>query len=403
MKRFPLAVNVLFLTSFLLTVCRATTLTFITIYMMETFALKPDQAGLILGISVVISVSVSLYSGYLIDRFSHYRVIILAIVAISLPLFLFPWLNNIYLFAIMLTLMQAASDVFRIVTKACFAAWLPMKERIKAFSVNYTILNIGWAVGPALGIVATKYASYGPFILSGCISVLVLVLLSCWMYVHPHYNQKEASTVPLPGFRHTLSILGHDKRLIYFTLGSVMGAMVLSQFSVYMSQYLLTVTDAGFAYRIIAAVMTTNAVIVILFQYLLSSRITPRYLMRWLFAGSAFFIFGLIGFMHSVAVPVWVIAMILFTVGEIILLPAQYLFVDIIAPPHLKGSYYGAQNFGNIGGAITPVFCGLLLTYTPPQSMFYLLIAVMFIGLYFFYRGFRLMSGNGEATEEKPS
>ena len=39
--------------------------------------------------------------------------------------------------------------------------------------------------------------------------------------------------------------------------------------------------------------------------------------------------------------------------------PAEYLYIDAIAPEHLRGSYYGAQNLAQAGGAISPVLAGM--------------------------------------------
>lgn len=66
------------------------------------------------------------------------------------------------------------------------------------------------------------------------------------------------------------------------------------------------------------------------------------------------------------------------------------MFVDFIAPPHLKGSYYGMQNLSSLGGAVNPLLTGLLLTYTPPVTIFGVMMLATLLSLGLFYRGFRL-------------
>ena len=90
------------------------------------------------------------------------------------------------------------------------------------------------------------------------------------------------------------------------------------------------------------------------------------------------------------SIPLWMLAMAIFSLGEIIVIPAEYLFIDFIAPANLKGSYYGVQNLGQLGGAINPVLCGFLLAYTVPEMMFYMLIIAATLGLVLFYRGYHL-------------
>lgn len=82
--------------------------------------------------------------------------------------------------------------------------------------------------------------------------------------------------------------------------------------------------------------------------------------------------------------------MAIFSLGEIIVIPVEYMFIDFIAPANLKGSYYGVQNLGQLGGAVNPVLCGFLLAYAAPHMMFYMLIIAAILGLMFFYRGYQL-------------
>lgn len=86
----------------------------------------------------------------------------------------------------------------------------------------------------------------------------------------------------------------------------------------------------------------------------------------------------------------WIIAMAIFSFGELIVIPVEYMFIDYIAPENMKGSYYGMQNLSNLGGAINPVMCGFLLSYAAPPVMFIALIAASAGGLVFFWMGHRL-------------
>jgi MFS family permease len=167
--------------------------------------------------------------------------------------------------------------------------------------------------------------------------------------------------------------------------------VVFGQFSGYLSQYLITVSNAEFAYQVIGAVMIVNACIVIALQYLLSRGMRQENMLRWLALGTLFFILGLIGFwLAGQSLWLWILAMAIFTLGEIIVIPVEYMFIDFIAPQHLKGSYYGVQNLSALGGAINPVLCGFILSYAAPQMMFLMLIAAALLSLLFFFLGHRL-------------
>lgn len=91
----------------------------------------------------------------------------------------------------------------------------------------------------------------------------------------------------------------------------------------------------------------------------------------------------------------WLISIVIFTIGEIIFTPASYLFVDGLAPENMKGSYFGAQNLTNLGGAFSPVICGLLLSTSMPEVMFYVLLVVAGLSMWLFNIAERSYSDQG--------
>ncbi|MGY2797820.1 MFS family permease [Ewingella americana] len=394
MKGMPPIILALLASSLVLTIGRGITLPFITIYLTEHYHLLPKSVGAIMGASLALGILSSLYGGYLVDKFNHRTLIAASISFFSLSFFLLPILPSITGVLVVLALLNSSYALLSITIKACIASWLPVDKRVKAFSMNYTLINVGWAVGSSLGVWLAGFSPMLPFLISGGLALVTVITLS-WgirnIPNRPAQAEIEQKPLPKPNLRQTLSILAHDRRLIYFTLGSTLGSIVFGQFTGYLSQYLILTSDAVFAYKVIGAVMITNALIVIVFQYALSSRMRQATLLRWLFLGTVFFMIGLAGFMLAgPSVLIWVIAMAIFSFGELIVIPAEYMFIDFIAPDNMKGSYYGMQNLSNLGGAINPVLCGFLLSYTAPPVMFIVLIASAAAGLLFFWLGHRL-------------
>ena len=403
LKGFPPLITLLLMSSLILTIGRAITLPFITIYMTEHFHLEPESVGLVLGVSLALGITASFYGGYLVDKFNKHRLMIISIALFTLTFCIMPWLNDVLWMVPVLALLHAAYSIFSIAIKACFAEWLPVSERIRGFSMNYTLVNVGWAAGPALGVFAASFYPMLPFFLSGVLSFLVGLTL--WLrldsYGLPPANGDTVFTEQRLTFRATFKVLSHDRRLIFFTLGSTMGAVVAGQFTGYLSQYLITVSNAQFAYQVIGSVMTVNATVVIGLQYLLSRNMNKENLLRWLILGTLFFCLGLIGFaLAERSIPIWMVAMAIFTLGEVIVIPVEYLFIDFIAPAHLKGSYYGVQSLANLGGAVNPILCGFLLSFTPPTTLFYVLVAISLFGLVFFWYGYRLSGASNHASED---
>ena len=100
------------------------------------------------------------------------------------------------------------------------------------------------------------------------------------------------------------------------------------------------------------------------------------------------FIVGLGGFMLSGENTVyWGIAAAIFTLGEIIYAPGEYMLIDNIAPPGMKASYFSAQALGWLGAAANPMITGIILTNLPHWSLFVIMMAAIIVAWLMILRG----------------
>jgi MFS family permease len=91
--------------------------------------------------------------------------------------------------------------------------------------------------------------------------------------------------------------------------------------------------------------------------------------------------------MHAASVQAWVLATLAFTLGEVIVIPSEYMFIDMIAPADKRGSYFGAQGLSTFGAALNPIICGFLLAHFSGAVMFWVLIASASMGVLLYYAG----------------
>ncbi|AZF04772.1 MFS transporter [Pseudomonas sp. R5-89-07] len=390
-RNYPRTVNLLLSATLLLTLAKAITFPYLVIYLTSHFALDISQVGLVIGSSLIVGSLLSVYGGFLVDRVNSYRLLLGLSLVFVLGFIGTVLAQNIWAFYSCLILINLAYAVIDIAIKAGFASLLPEEGRSEVFSIKYTLTNIGYAVGPFFGAMVAKADISLPFILSALLGVGFFLLY--WRLGDRTLTTVEVTHKPLP-FMAVGRVLLKDHRLVCFTVGGLLSAVVFGQFTAYLSQYLVTTTTAEYTYTVISAVLTTNAVLVIALQYLIGRRISHRYLSQWLIAGLGMFMLGLIGFALSTSVVWWVVAMAVFTVGEIIVFPAEYMFIDRIAPDALRGMYYGAQNLSNLGAALGPVLCGLVLASLPAHYMFYMLGGFIVGGGVFYFIGAKMKASH---------
>ncbi|OQR29581.1 MFS transporter [Pseudomonas sp. Bc-h] len=384
LRHYPASVNLLLSSSLFLTLGRAITLPYLVIYLSSNFTLSISDIGMIVGSALIVGSLLSLYGGYLTDKLSSYK-LILCFTGFFVAGFVGMCVTGkLWLFFLFLVSFNFAYSVIDIVVKAAFGKLLPVAEQSKVFSVRYTLINIGYAVGPFIGAGLAHWNMKLPFLMSAALGFGFFVVYS--LYGDRKLSSADPANAPV-SFLAVGRILLKDYRLVCFTVGGVLSAVVFGQFTAYISQYLVTTSTPEFTYQVISSVVAVNATVVICLQYFVGKHISHQYLNQWLTAGFSLFLMGVVGFALSTTVLHWSLAVAIFTLGEIIVFPAEYMFIDRIAPTHLRGMYYGAQNLSNLGGALGPVLCGFALATQSAHFMFYMLAAFIVAGGCFYLLG----------------
>ncbi|MGF6090873.1 MFS transporter [Pseudomonas sp. 18173] len=362
--------------SLTIVVSRAITSPLLTLFVSDKLGLNQQDVGLLLGIAVFVATLLSLYGGYIIDRFEKRRLLVLSMASSAIGLVLLTFAENLYLTTITLIVTETASSLFLIGSKAILSDNLEVGQRAKAFSLSYTLTNIGYAVGPMLGVLIAGAFASAPFLVAAAIAFFSMFLMTGI----PGNPPGVSLTGQAQSFLKTLVTLKNDRTLIMFTAGCLLSTVVHGRFTFYLSQYLLVTSNPRHTMEIMAALLACNAISVILLQYQVGRFLKREQLREWIVAGTGLFILGLIGFSLADSLVSWCVAMFIFTLGEIIIYPAEFLFVDTLAPEELRGSYYGAQNLAALGGALSPMICGFMLMHTPAPTMFYALSTLAAVG-----------------------
>ncbi|MHA6161482.1 MFS transporter [Pseudomonas sichuanensis] len=387
LKSYPAAVRLLLFTTFTLTTARAITLPYLVVYLSAHMALSIGQTGLLVGGAMFLASLLSLYGGHLVDTLRSHTLIVASALVFALAIAGMVASTSAVLFFCFLVVANLAQTVVDIAAKAGFCALLPEDQRGEVFAIKYTFNNVAWAAGPMLGVLLIEADDHLPFLVSALIG---LGLSLVYHRLGERGLSSQSEDAPATGFIQVALGMLRDRRLVCFTLGGVLSAVVFGQFTAYLSQYLVvSIHDPAEVARLVGYLVTTNALTVIALQYLIGRRIARQHLMPWLMAGMAMFVAGLLGFSLAGSALAWCLAMLVFTLGEIIVIPAEFMFIDLIAPEHLRGIYYGAQNLSNLGAGLGPMLVGLALGYMAPAAVFYLLIGSVLLAAVFYWLGTR--------------
>lgn len=364
------------------TMARAMSLPFLAIYLHQRMKLDPATIGLVLGTGAMVGTFGGILGGHLSDVLGRRRILVGCLAlsgAAFLILHVVTSLPGVFMANVLINL---ASAFYEPVSKAAISDSLSAEDRYRAFGRRYVANNIGFAIGPVLGAMLGTLEHSPAFLITGAAyGLFALVVFGATHGMPSSSTDTHAPTSSLSLTRR-LRVLGSDRRLVLLTLGSMLAISVHGEMSVTFSQYLVGTFADGL--KMFAWLMSTNAITVVLAQPLLHRFGERRGPQAALTLGAVLLAIGAVGFAHSPGMTLLVVSMVVFTLGEVLLVPSEYAILDAITPESMRGIYYGAHTLSNLGNLFGPWLGGLALLHLGGIGMFYAmgLAALASLGLF---------------------
>lgn len=363
---------------------------FLAIYLSETTTLTPAYIGLIIGAGPLAGTVGGFLGGILSDLFGRQKLMIFSMVLMAAAFVGFVFFGNPLVLLLISLLMGLSASFYGTVSKAMMGDLTEEGKRFRVFSNRYLAINLGVAIGPMLGAFLGIAGSGIAFMLTAfstlCFAAVLWVV--CQKYRVSDGAAGGQATTEKASLQQIWSILKKDVALLSFVVGGILLVTVHGQMSVTLSQYLRENITEGVA--LFGVLMSANGFTVLLLQVPLT-RLVERYsLFSRIAAGAALMAVGELGFAFSATWSWFVAAMIVFTLGEILIVPAEYAQIDQISPANMRGTYYGAQSVSMLGSFLGPWAGGIVLHAYGGPTMFVMMGAIAMVSLVFYWLGRRL-------------
>jgi len=339
---------------------------FIALYLHQDREISMTIIGVILLIGGLCSALVQIMAGELSDRLGR-RPLLIASISIRAVLYITLALlmaNSAPVWAIALAyiLGQSVGMVTTPIASAIVADLTPRRRLVEAYGVMRVGINLGWAVGPAIGgYLATFLAYHWLFTLGAVIIILSLPLV---FFVLKESSPRETGS---NSYRDILSVTKDRAFMLFIPLAFLvfltMGQM-LSTLSVH------SVDTIGLSTAQYGLLLTINGFIVILLQYPVARIIGRSALSKALVLGSLLFGIGYLfmGWAGGFLLAATSIAIV--TIGEIIVSPAALSVVGKLSPSRNRGRYMGFFSLSQtLGWTTAPIVGGVLLDVFPGESL----------------------------------
>lgn len=374
------------------------TLPFLSIYLSRHLNLPPEIIGLTVGISPLMGTVGGFIGGHLSDRFGRKKVMQIALFAISFVYFGFTIAKSQGWFILLNALNGLCNSFFEPTSQALMADVTEKKNRMKAYSLRYTAINIGASVGPLLGAFLATTSAKMSFAITGSIYLIYAFILLFFMHklkISPS-NQSDKKSV---SFSAALKIFINDKALLNLVLGVILVNIGYVQIDSNLPQFLQTNLENGVV--IFSVLLTINAVMVVVLQMPISHLAEKFKPMQVMIVGASLMALGLICCSLINGWLLAILSIIILTFGEILIFPSNSMLIDQLAPDHLRGTYFGAGQFRKIGNFLGPVFGGYLLSNYHGQIMFWVISLVVLGSIVFFNIGNRTYMKTSIPSVEK--
>lgn len=291
------------------------------------------EAGLVLSLLGLGSAVGQPVGGVLADRVGRRRTMVLGLVSSAVTLLVLGAATSLTAVAAAALAYGLCLDLFRPAVQAAVADLVPDADRPRAFALQFWAINLGFSVATPLGGFLASRGYWLLFVLDAAASVLFAVLILRGV------PETRPVTEHVPGgLRAVLS----DRLLLALVLSVVAVSVVYLQA---FSTLPLVFGRDGLGPGTYGLAIGLNGVLIVLLQPLLLGvlgrrRRGPLLLAAMLLQGTGF---GLTAFAD--AVPMHLVAITVWTVGEVLQAGQLGALVAALAPAHLRGRYMGAFGF----------------------------------------------------------
>jgi len=342
------------------------TIPFLSLYLFQDRGLSMTMVGSIMMVAGLFAALAHIIGGEISDRLGR-RPIILVSLSIRALMYavmaiLIGFAAPVWSIVLCYYVGQAIGMMGRPAASAIVADLSPKKKLTEAYGLLRVGVNLGWAAGPALGgylAISLPYSwLFGVAAMLTTLASIIVLLFLRESYTRTPDKIEVQKTPSI--WKHRSFLVFTFISLIFFTL---MGHM-MSTLSIY------TVDVMGFSTAQYGLLLTTNGLIVVLFQYPVAYKLGNFSKSRILVTGCLLHALGYFTFGLSGAFAMSIVAMIIITLGEIIYAPTSLAVVGEIAPQKYRGRYMGVFGLTQILGiSASSLIGGVLLDLFPSQPL----------------------------------
>ncbi|MFD5566745.1 MDR family MFS transporter [Streptomyces cadmiisoli] len=331
--------------------------TFMALYLTLDRGYSASYAGLVAALHGLGGVLSSLGGGVMADRLGRRPTLLVAQTSTAFSVALLGFVQHPVGIAGVAFLVGATSNASRPAVQAMMADIVRPEDRVRAFSLNYWAINLGFAVSSmAAGFIAE--ASYrAGFLLEAGMTLACAVVV--FVKVPESRPETTAAAASAPEAAVSLGTVLRDGRFMSVVGLSFLVALIFQQGAIGLP---IAMGEAGFTPADYGMAIAINGVLIVVLQIPVTRFIEHRDPRRLLVVSSllAGYGFGLTAFAGSVGI--FALTVCVWTLAEIVNAPTQTGLVVRLSPVHGRGRYQGMYTMSwSVAALVAPLMSGLVI------------------------------------------
>src|SRR5258706_4105122 len=341
---------------------------FFALYLTKKFDIGMFTVGLLFSVFSVSGLGGSAIGGALTDRMGRKGVIIVSLVLSSHSALGMGFAHTLEVFIAVSVIVGTLSSIGGPAHEAVVADLLPENKRAEGYGIIRVIFNMAVIIAPAVAglLIARSYLLL--FIIDAVISliaatVVILALPETKPPAHPE-AKPETMSKTFAGYGKVF----RDIPFVAFIFVSIMMTFVYMNMNTTLDVFLRDshgIPEIGYGYLI-----SMNAIIVVFLQFWVARKLERFKPMLMMAVGSALFAIGFAMYGFISTYLMFAVAMVVITVGEMIVSPFQQALVASFAPEEMRGRYMAISGLTwGIAFAAGPYFAGWVMDNLNPNLL----------------------------------
>jgi len=331
-------------------------LPFLGVYMTGKLGFSMEEAGIVLCFYGIGSAIGSWFGGMLTDRLGEYHVQYMSLF-LSAPLFMvIPLFPSVEGMAIVILIQSMIGETFRPANSVAITKYAKPKNITRAFSLNRMAINLGFAIGPALGGILSSF-SYELLFIFNTVGALIagIFYVKFFKKRHKSFQKIKKGTIDLKTSSKSISPYKDPLFLAFFILCSIF-SMCFFQF--YNTMPLFYKEEVHLDQRSIGFLMGYSGVIIVALEMIIVNFIDKRYsISKIVFYGILMCAVSYVMLAFNHHVLTLILSMTVLSLGEILVLPYLSTITALRSERGNKGAYMGLNGMSfSISFIFTPLF-----------------------------------------------